>query len=399
MMRLRSGAAAWLVAAMLLAAGCTIPGFSKSSDPAPGSEPKQPPAQDSSVQAPGRLPKIGPYAVDTFAQGLAVPWSMAEAPDGRLFVTERGGSLRVFDKDGKLQQEPVAVMSAPFQARGEGGLLGVALHPDFGSNGYLYVYYTYAGDNGAVLNKVVRYQTSVSSSRTVARPVDTIIEGIPGSTNHNGGRIAFGPDRLLYMTAGDMYQPTLAQNQSSLGGKILRVKDDGSVPDGNPFPGSPVYSMGHRNPQGLAWHPESGKLYASEHGQSAHDEINWIEKGANYGWPVIEGDKQRDGMHTPLLHSGTVTWAPSGLTFLTKGEWKHQLLVANLRGTQLLRLQLDRAGTKITVLDPLFKGELGRIRDVKELSSGVVLIMTNNRDGRGNPGPDDDRIIRLTPIR
>jgi glucose/arabinose dehydrogenase len=167
-----------------------------------------------------------------------------------------------------------------------------------------------------------------------------MLDGIPGDTNHNGGRIKVGPDGYLYVTTGERYKPELAQDKDSLGGKILRISLDGSIPQDNPWPDSPVYSWGHRNPQGLAWQPDTGVLYSSEHGQSSHDEINIIKPGANYGWPLIEGDETAGkggvSLRLPLLHSGNQTWAPSGMTFITQGPWSGELLVAGLAGEQLL---------------------------------------------------------------
>ncbi|WP_166243725.1 PQQ-dependent sugar dehydrogenase [Paenibacillus turpanensis] len=343
------------------------------------------------VQAPGNEGSAEvKISTEVIASGLTAPWSIAFAPDGRIFVTERPGALRVI-KDGRLQPEPVAVMPEPFEAKGEGGLLGVVLDPAFAENQSLYLYYTYEEPDGRIFNKVVRYKENGGK----AEPDKVLLEGIPGSINHNGGRMRFGPDGHLYITAGDMYKPTLAQQKDSLGGKILRITSDGGIPKDNPFQGSPVYSYGHRNPQGLAWHPVTKELYASEHGQSAHDEINRIRPGANYGWPEIEGDQTAPGKEAPLLHSGTVTWAPSGLTFISSGPWKHRLLAANLRGTQLLSVELNPAGDKVVAAEGLLKSEYGRIRDVAEGPDGSIYFITSNRDGRGNPTEQDDRLIQL----
>ena len=206
-----------------------------------------------------------------------------------------------------------------------------------------------------------------------------------------------GPDGMLYITAGDRYEPDIAQDKTSMGGKIFRIHTDGSIPEDNPIKGSPVYSYGHRNPQGLAWHPESGDLFSSEHGQSAHDELNLIEAGKNYGWPIIEGDETEEGMQSPIAQSATETWAPSGMTFVSKGAWKNQLLVANLRGMQVLKVELDQSGKQVKGIESLFKEKYGRIRNIIEAPDGSLYMMTNNRDGRGKPTEKDDRIIRLTP--
>lgn len=335
------------------------------------------------------------YSAETLLQGLDVPWDIAFAPDGRLFFTERPGKLRVVDQ-GVLRDKPLYEVPAPFVSEGEGGLLGLALHPDFENNAFAYVYHTYKeADGGQIRNRVLRLK--IGGERAALDRI--ILDGIPGGVNHNGGRIRFGPDGMLYVTTGDRYEPELAQDRESLGGKILRIAPDGSIPADNPWPGSPVYSLGHRNPQGLAWHPETGELYASEHGQSAHDEINRIEAGGNYGWPRIEGDETGGRLKPPLLHSGEDTWAPSGMTFVSKGELSGRLLVANLAGRQLLEVMPERENREESGASArrLFPDEWGRLRAVAEAPDGRLYVLTNNRDGRGNPGATDDRIIVLTP--
>ncbi|WP_246553324.1 PQQ-dependent sugar dehydrogenase [Paenibacillus tritici] len=335
-----------------------------------------------------------PYTAHTLANGLDVPWEMAFAPDGRIFFTERPGSLRVIE-NGKVQETPLLEFPAPFMSKGEGGLLGLALDPEFERNGFAYVYHTYRTEEGGTANRVLRIKIG-SSIAEISR---VLLDHIPGDTNHNGGRIKIGPDGNLYVTAGDRYEPELAQDQTSLGGKVLRITTAGSIPEDNPWPGSPVYSKGHRNPQGLAWQPESRMLFSSEHGQSSHDELNVIEAGANYGWPLIEGDETGDGepkLIAPLAHSGDETWAPSGITFITQGPWSGELLVATLAGQQVLRVSLSSSGGKPAVTS-LFKEKYGRIRNVAEGPDGTLYLMTNNRDGRGNADAQDDKLIALRP--
>jgi glucose/arabinose dehydrogenase len=343
-----------------------------------------------------------PYVMEVVADRLNVPWDMDIAPDGRIFFTERPGQIRVIEQ-GKLLQEPVYQFGDPFFSRSEAGLLGIALDRDFSNNHYLYVYHTHR-EGGQTKNRVLRMVEQ--NNKTVVDKV--LIDHLPGELNHDGGRIKIGPDGMLYITAGDALDRPLAQNLSSLGGKILRIAPDGSIPPDNPFPGSPVYSLGHRNPQGLAWHPLTGKLFSAEHGNSAHDELNLIVPGANYGWPIVQGDgiplttgedvQPGEGPFTPpLVHSGTATWAPSGIAFITQGPWKGNLLVANLRGSQLLRVILKEDFQTVQSVVPLFKDEFGRIRNVYEAADGSIYIMTNNRDGRGNPRGDDDKIIRFRP--
>ncbi|WP_068775391.1 sorbosone dehydrogenase family protein [Paenibacillus sp. FJAT-26967] len=356
------------------------------------------------------------YDTEIVASGLNVPWEIAFASGDRIYFTERPGKVRVIQGD-KLQEKPLLTLEEPFVSSGEGGLLGLALDPAFDTNSYLYVYHTYTS-GAETRNRVLR----LVQEGDTARIDRTLIDGIPGAENHNGGRIKFGPDGMLYITAGDKYEPSLAQDQQSLGGKILRIRPDGTIPDDNPFPGSPVYSWGHRNAQGLAWEPGSGNLFSSEHGQSAHDELNVVIPGGNYGWPLIEGDETtaKDGVSSPalippLLHSGRDTWAPSGMTFVTQGPWKGRLVAAGLRGTRLLVFSLEAekksgpaaqgspgdAGKppvyRITAAELAYKDVFGRLRTVSEGKDGFLYLLTNNRDGRGKPAGDDDKIIRLKP--
>jgi glucose/arabinose dehydrogenase len=359
-------------------------------------------AQQPQVQPSANVNAAFPYTQEVLASKLNVPWDMDIASDGRIFFTERGGLVRVIEK-GKLLEQPAYKFEKPFSQKGESGLLGLVLDRDFANNHILYIYHSYE-EAGETRNQVLR----MTESSNQLKLDKVLIDNLPGAQNHDGGRVKIGPDGLLYITSGDAGKSSMAQDVSQLGGKILRIHTDGSIPKDNPFPDSPVYSLGHRNPQGLAWHPVTGKLFSTEHGQSAHDEFNLIESGANYGWPLIEGDvsevavkdKSKLGPGTlklPLAHSGDETWAPSGITFITKGPWQGNLLAANLRGTQLLRVVLGSDQQSIQQLMPLFKGELGRIRNVMEGPDGSIYIMTNNRDGRGTPSAEDDRLIVLKP--
>lgn len=253
--------------------------------------------------------------------------------------------------------------------------------------------HSYLEDN-QIYNRVVRLIESNNKAS-----IDTIIiDSIPGGQIHNGGRIKIGPDKKLYITTGDAGDPMLAQDTKSTAGKILRIELDGSIPKDNPITNSPIYSLGHRNPQGLAWNSKN-ILYASEHGQIGHDEINIIHPGANYGWPLVQGYEESTQIKTqkPLIHSGENTWAPSGITFVNQGPWKEKLLVANLRGQQLLVISLNEQGTKVNKVEFLLKNEYGRLREVVQSKDGSIYITTSNRDGRGNPDISDDRIIRLIP--
>ena len=320
--------------------------------------------------------------VDTLLQGLEIPWALAWAPDGRLFVTERPGRLRVA-VNGRLAAAPLARLEVT--AVGEAGLMGLALAPDFARTGHLYVCYT-ASRQGASVNRVARL--TVRADRAVDERV--VLDDMPAATIHDGCRLKFGPDHKLYVTMGDAAQPSNAQRRDSLSGKILRIEADGAVPTDNPFRGSPVWSLGHRNPQGLAW-DAWGRLWESEHGSSAHDEINLIRPGGNYGWPEVRGRETREGFVAPALESGDDTWAPSGVAVLHE-----HLYVAGLRGQRLLVLTLGADGT-IAVAGELLKGAYGRLRDVVVGPDGALYVATGNRDGRGSPRPEDDRVLRVVP--
>ena len=332
------------------------------------------------------------FQVETVAEDLEIPWAIAFSPDGRIFVTERVGKLRVIE-DGVLNPEPVKIFDVGF---GEGGLLGIALDPNFEENHYLYLYYTYK-DFLSTFNKVARF----TESDNKLSEEKILLDKIPGASYHDGGRIKFGPDDKLYITTGDAGIVANAQDLNSLGGKILRINSDGSIPDDNPFPNSPVYSLGHRNPQGLDWDPITRKLVASEHGQSAHDEVNVIESGKNYGWPEVIGDETDPKYQSPLLHTGTETWAPSGAVFYNSKnipEWENKYFIATLRGNHLRMLDLELGENQVISNKALFAGEFGRLRDASIGPDGNLYLLTNNRDGRGSPAPNDDRILRVMPL-
>lgn len=331
-----------------------------------------------------------PYEIEVIAENLNVPWAIDISNDGKIYFTERSGSIRIIE-DGKVNPQPLITFGAPFISQGEGGLMGIALDPNFSQNHYLYVMHSYE-EGSKIYNRVVRL-----IERNNKASIDKIlIDNIPGSQFHNGGRIKIGPDQKLYITTGDAQNPPLAQDVTSTAGKILRIELDGSIPSDNPFPNSPVYSLGHRNPQGLAWNSKN-ILYSSEHGQTAHDEINIIEPGANYGWPLVQGDEESTEIlvQKPLIHSNEDTWAPSGIAFVNQGPWEDKLLVATLRGQQLLALSLNGNGTVVKNIESWLKDEYGRLREVVQGKDGSIYIATSNRDGRGNPDVSDDRIIRL----
>lgn len=330
--------------------------------------------------------------------GLEAPWALDFAPDGRIFVTERPGRIRIIAR-GQLQTEPWMVL--PVAAVGEAGLMGLALDPQFVQNRYVYAAYTYRDASGRLQNRLVRAREDAKTGKGVLDKV--LIDNVAGANNHNGGRVKFGPDGKLYWTMGDAQTTRLAQNLSSVNGKILRLNPDGSIPTDNPFPNSYVFSYGHRNPQGLAWQPRTGRLYATEHGPSGfqgccRDEINYIEPGKNYGWPEIRGDESREGMASPIIESGLrETWAPAGAAFAAGGAWAGSLLFTGLRGQTLYRVVIDSQDPrKVVSLERYFYRQFGRLRDVVEGPDRNLYLLTSNRDGRGSPTKDDDRMIRLS---
>ncbi|MDO5632390.1 MAG: sorbosone dehydrogenase family protein [Paracoccus sp. (in: a-proteobacteria)] len=316
------------------------------------------------------------WQADTVADGLDYPWDIVADGD-RLIITEKAGQI-VIITDGQSQRFPVET-SAPLRTDGGAGLMGIALAPDFAASGRAFVYYAY--DNGGPLNRVAE----VSFDGAVWRETAVLIDAIPGHRLYNGGRIAIGPDGYLYAATGWTENRERPQDLQSLAGKILRVGLDGAIPADNPFPNSPVWSYGHRNPQGLAWNA-AGELFAAEHGQAALDEVNLIRPGANYGWPLVSGDDTRDGMEPPFIHSGRTTWAPSGIAFA--GD---ELLVTALRGSGLLVMDRDKRA-----LTPVADtGE--RYRQVLPVGDDLYVI-TTNRSPRGS-GPSQDRLLRLSPSR
>jgi glucose/arabinose dehydrogenase len=319
--------------------------------------------------------------VQVLAQNLDVPWAIDIAEDGRLFFTERTGSVMVVDKNGSLLSDPVAYINV--MQNGESGLLGLVLHPNFTENHLLYVYHTYS-NNSAVLNKVL--MLTENDNKIVESKV--IIDNIPAAERNDGGRIKFGPDGKLYIATGDAQQPELAQDAGSLAGKILRLNSDGSIPEDNPFEGSPVYSYGHRNIQGLAWHPLSEDLYASEHGPEGNDEINLIKPGSNYGWPIEDCSAEK--FEKPILCFNPAV-APAGMTFaaLDRLGYQNDILLATLKAQHIRLVDLES-----DVESNILTG-FGRIRDIVEAADGSLYVATSNRDGRAVPSQNDDKILRI----
>lgn len=342
------------------------------------------------------------FRVETVVSNLEVPWSIAWAPDGRMFFTERPGRVRVYEK-GQLRAEPLFVVP-DVEPSGESGLMSLALHPQFGSNHFLYLAYAYKGTDQQV--RVVRYRES-SSGLTDQK---IIIENIPAAQFHAGCRLRFGPDQKLYITTGDATERGLAQRLDSLAGKTLRVNDDGTVPSDNPFVNQKnarpeIWTIGHRNAQGMDWQPGSDLMFQTEHGPSGFDgpgggdEVNIVERGKNYGWPAIHHTQSRAGMESPLLEY-TPACAPGSAAFYrgsALAQFRNNLFFGCLRGERIVRVVLE--GRRVISQENLLAGKYGRIRDVAEGPDGAIYFSTSNKDGRGSPASDDDRIIRLVATK
>ncbi|MER7972139.1 PQQ-dependent sugar dehydrogenase, partial [Streptomyces sp. NPDC096080] len=317
------------------------------------------------------------------AEGLKSPWGLAPLPEGGLLVSSRDeGTITRIDEGTGRKTELGAVPGV--SAAGEGGLLGIALSPDYAADHMVYAYFTSASDN-----RIARmvYNPDKPSGEQLGAP-NTILRGIPKGMIHNGGRIAFGPDGMLYAGTGESGERGLAQDKKSLGGKILRLTPEGEPAPGNPFPGSPVYSYGHRNVQGLAWDADQ-RLFASEFGQDTWDELNAIKPGGNYGWPDAEGTSKDAAFQNPIATWHTDDASPSGVAYVGGSIW-----MAGLRGERLWRIPLK--GTEAAAdPQPFLKGEYGRLRTVATAGGDKLWLMTSETDGRGTPAKGDDRILEL----
>ncbi len=374
------------------------------------------------------VPEVDGFETTIFVDGLDIPWSLVFAPDGRMFISERPGTIRV-GENGRLAAEPFGTIEV--NAEGEGGLMGLAVAPDFADNPWLYVMYTYrrgSGDTSQIVNRVSRFRAPAGSLGAE----EILIDGILGGRAHDGGRIAFGPDGKLYVGTGEAFQKERAQDMDDLGGKILRIEPDGSIPADNPFPGSPIYTLGHRNVQGLAWHPQTGALFNSEHGPSgerwtradgeqvrarAHDEVNVMTAGGNAGWANIVGYGGVEGYIDPILVWPGPAVPPSGMTFYTgelMPELAGDLFLATLAAEALFRIQFDDPGNPHdpTSVERWFsseegRGTFGRLRDVVQGPDGALYLLTNSDRrrrgegrgrGRGVTRPEGlDKVLRIAP--
>ena len=344
------------------------------------------------------------FKVETVTEGLEVPWGMEFLPDRSILVTERPGRLRII-RGGKLNPTPIAGLPT-IAASGEGGLMDLALHPKFNQNRRLYLAYTIEGNGGLLQTRVSRFRLT---DKGLTEKLD-IFPGVPGTAagNHFGSRLAFGQDGKLYITLGERGEPKRAQDLNNLNGKTLRLNDDGTVPQDNPYVGRSdarpeIFSFGHRNAQGMAIDPKTGAIFQTEHGPSGYDgrqggdEVNVVEAGKNYGWPNISYQRKAPGQLPPLLLYQDAI-APAGATFYTGNvfpQWQGNFFFTNLRGRSLIRVALD--GIKVVGQEQLLQQQYGRLRDVKQGPDGFLYIATSDNDGYGDGRTGGDRIIRLVP--
>jgi glucose/arabinose dehydrogenase len=349
------------------------------------------------------------YTHKPITNDLEYPWQLAFTPDNRIFITEVKGLVRIVEKD-ELLDEPWFDLNKymetenliyPRGAIQRSGLQGIAVDPNFQHNGYVYIGFAYNTENYSYdFNRLLRLRENPETKKGELDAV--LLDSVPGFDLHQAAQLKFGPDDKLYWSVGDRFNVASAQDLDDLSGKILRLNNDGTVPEDNPFPKSLIFSYGHRNAQGFDWHPESNTMFATEHGPSSgqgccHDEINIIEPGNNYGWPTIRGDETAEGMITPFMNSGVApdgepapdyTWAPSGALFVKTGPWKGLFMFASLRQQSIMQLELnDNYEAEADSLVKLLDHEYGRIRSLDQATDGSIYVITSNSD-RTQLGPD-----------
>ncbi len=338
-----------------------------------------------------------PYKIEVFAQGLYVPWSIIFTDSSRMLVTERDGKIRVIN-DGILSGAPLHSFKE-VSSEAEEGLMGLTIDPDYTLNHFLYLSLAYERE-GDLFVKVIRFNDNIES----ISQDKILIDNIPSARFHAGCRLRFGPDGKLYVTTGDATERDKAQELNRLEGKILRLNSDGTIPDDNPFPGSPVWSFGHRNPQGIDWYPGTNILFSTEHGPSGFDapgggdEVNIIYKGKNYGWPVVHHRDHKDGMEDPVLEFTPAIAPASGMFYKSGviGEFKNNFFFGCLRGQGIMRVVVNENNpAEIVSFAKLEDVNFGRIRDIAEGPDGAIYFSTSSRDGRGSVRDGDDKIYRI----
>jgi glucose/arabinose dehydrogenase len=384
---LRKGAVALLASASLLLTACSSgdgPAAGEGASSSPGATSAPPASASPSADLPPA--KGSAEVVKTLTDGLASPWGLAALPGGDLLVSSRDEAT-ITRVDGESGKKTLLGSVPGVAPAGEGGLLGLAVAPTYGADHLVYAYFTTESDNRVAR---LQYDEEKPAGQQLGAP-DTVLRGIPKGAVHNGGRIAFGPDRMLYVGTGETGDTGLAQDEASPSGKILRMTPDGEPVHGNPEADSVVYSYGHRNVQGLAW--DSGKrLWASEFGQDTWDELNRIEPGRNYGWPDVEGRKGEEGFVDPVAQWKTSEASPSGIAYAEGSIW-----MAGLRGERLWRIPLsgETDGEPLAAPQAFLEGKYGRLRTVLAAGGDKLWLVTSNTDGRGSAKSGDDRILLL----
>lgn len=350
-----------------------------------------------SQQSPSPLVDAVAYKIEVVAQDLFVPWSMVFTSPERMLFTERNGQVHAM-VNGVVQDQPLFTAS-PLSTGGEQGLMGMALHPEYETNKFVYLGYAYPANGGIEVrvDRLVDKGTKLTFEKQ-------IIGNIPAASNHAGTRIRFGPDGKLYISTGDAQERAKAQDKGFLGGKILRLNDDGSTPSDNPASNSRVYSLGHRNPQGFDWHPVTRDMWETEHGPSVFDgpaggdEVNLIVAGGNYGWPEVSHDKTDPRFESPKIVYTPAVAPASGMFYSGKmfPQFKNNFFFGGLRGEGIWRVVIDEKNpSQVAFHEKMPDINLGRIRDIAEGQDGSIYFSTSNQDGRGNPNAGDDKIYRI----